>query len=79
MGLKERLISFRIFDIISVVWGLFCIVTTAGRMKPATYLIAFYCDLFNTDRYSPMLLGLILFLPVFLLMKFLKVKYDPNN
>lgn len=76
---KERstgLVKYIEFLIVAIYLGMLAI--SHFNIPPASYLIDFYCNIFNTNKYSPMLIGslasLIFILPLSIIKKSIQKK-----
>lgn len=56
------------------------LLTSLFNLPPSKYFISIYCKLFNTDRYSPMLITMLLSsvyaIPIYFIKKKLNSKQD---
>jgi hypothetical protein len=52
------------FQVLGVIYVIFCFVASIMELPPATYLIKFYCNLFDENKYPATLIALILILIV---------------
>jgi hypothetical protein len=57
--------------------------TSLLELPPATFLIKYYCSIFDTDRYSPIVIGGIMvivgLLPILLIKKIMAAKKKESN
>ncbi len=61
------------FQVVIVVITILFLLTSFLNIPPASYVIKYYCELFNTDEYSPVLIGCVMIfvvlLPILLIKK----------
>jgi hypothetical protein len=53
--------------------------TSYFNLPPSSYFITFYCKLFNTQKYSPLLITSLLSLAYALLIYFIKKSIKPKD
>lgn len=59
-------LAIKILDIISIIIVFASFFTTVFQLPPATFLIKFYCNFFNTEKYSVTLISVIMIIIVLL-------------
>jgi hypothetical protein len=61
MNAKNQTPSTKIFQVFAVLLIIYCFIAGFFELPPATLLISYYCQLFNTNEYPASLISLILF------------------
>ena len=69
---NESLIKILDFSVLFVF--ILLLVTSILELPPSSYLISFYCELFDTESYYPMLITALTTLIYALLIRFIKTK-----
>ncbi len=73
---KNSSLAIKAIDILSFIIVIGSFVTTVFQLPPATFFIKFYCNFFDTEKYSAMLLSIIVLiivlLPILLLRKLIE-------
>lgn len=80
---KNSLGQSKVFEVVMSLLVVICFITNFLNLPPASFAIKYYCNFFDTDKYSPMLIGgiltLILLLPVLLIKKIIKYNNTRNG
>jgi hypothetical protein len=69
---KDSPLFIKLLDVLTVVSCVGFLVTSIFNLPPASYVINLYCGLFDTNKYDPMLIGMLMTLVVVLPVLFYK-------
>lgn len=63
---KNSSATSKVFEISLGVLSIILFITSFLNIPPASIVINYYCELFNTNEYNPMLIGCIMIIPLLL-------------